>query len=321
MRSKLKIKQVLYTYQNEKFLKIQFSCQHEYYKGRVCKDLVFELSADSKKVLRKNNILYKENGQSLFIGQKKEGDSNKVLPKAALCPIFIQVRVINSRFWFVTDFSTFGKNYIPSKAKSPLIMHCEKGELVYKDVAKFSFQALNEQYDFLTNLSKDIFSILLVDLKELLTKTQDIFIKLKAPSFKLRYTVNLLKSKKTKLSSSKKLKIEDVLSERKELVECVTESANVLRLKVVQNGNGYILESKKTWSMRERNPHKNASFFKFEVDVEDGKKAKEGKAEVFLPFPNRINSALFKKKKKDKVIVVEQDVKLLRFGAKPSPRK
>ena len=71
--------------------------------------------------------------------------------------------------------------------------------------------------------------------------------------------------------------------------------------------------------MRQENLHQNSEFFKFEVEVDDSEKANENKAEVLLPFPSRIKPNLFKKE--DGMIILEQEVSLLRFSAKPGPKQ
>ncbi len=312
MQPKINLEQVLYNYQHDSFVKIQLSCQHEYYKERICKDVVLELTQTSKLLLQERKIYFKQMGNSLLIGQNKT--KLKGLKKK-LPLVVIQVKVVNPRFWLVTDFNAMDKNYVPFKSNLPLIMRCSDSAFILEKNHDI-YSALEKQHQELANLSKTTFCILLTDINKITLDTQEIPLKLKARAVKLRYIITPLA---TKANSSKKLNIEEVLVKQKALIEFRNKKKTGLKLNVTPKENSYILESENDWLLRQENISQNANFFKFEVDVKENKKAKEGKAEIFLPFPNRLTPSLFKKENGN--VIVEQNVNLLRFRAKPSPKK
>ena len=324
MNTRFKIESQISTYLSEDFFRVLISCHHNYYIDGVCMDLSFELTRASKDLLKANDIFFKENGPSLFVGRKKsriEGDEaiNSILFSSL--PIYVQLKVTNPRFWSVTDFALIKAPPNPFKSENPLIFRYEDKE----EISECSIEELSQEEKLQHNLGdlpKEIFGILIIDLKKIAKQKLDVKLKLEAPEIKLKYKVIPIISKEKKKKrngSEKRLNIDDVLVNKKILKECCLEKENRLELSVKNMDGFYLIESTKNWSMRQENPHQNPEFFKFEVEVEDSEKAKEGKADIFLPFPSRIKPNLFKKE--GEKTILEQKVSLLRFGAKPGPKK
>lgn len=319
MNPYLVINEELYTYQHDSFFKIELSCKHEYYTNGKCQDVSLELIETSKNMLKENGIFFKEKGCFILIGRKKTNQDhdevfNSILP--ILPNIFIQISVINSRFWMVTDFDILQKGFNPLKG-APFVFRYINNALICED--ENSFQLLKNVDENLKGLAKNIFGIIVLNLNQIKGKKEEIVLQMKALAVKLKYKITPIKNLRRKSIANKKLTIEDVLNVKKELTECMLENAIKLSVKPKKENKPYVLESKDKWEMRQENKHPTTNFFKFEVKIEDNEKVKEGIAEVFLPFPKRLNSSLFKKE--GKVKVIEQNISLLKFGAKPSPKK
>jgi hypothetical protein len=332
-RPHLEIEQRLITHEHESFLKVTLSCQHEYYKDGVCTDLALELTPASNAMLKAHGLLYKENGHSILIGRKKtnsdKGHSfDSVLP-AGFPKIVTVVKIINPRFLLVTDFDALSEGCNPTKAKAPLLF-CNKEEglscigadtTVLKALGKEHFTKVPKDKDEIPIFPKDVFAVVLLNLKQVSDKQASFYLELQAPAVRLRYHVAASKAERKIKPSATKLSITDVLSDGKELSKASTQQEKPIQLQVkhLPEDNLYVLESTGLWGMRQVNEQKTTNFFKFEVEVKNTQKAKEGKAEVFLPFPGRIRAQVLRKEGDIKVI--EQKVRLLRFSAKPSPVK
>jgi hypothetical protein len=318
MNTKLKIKTQIFTHLSDRFFRVHLSCKHSYYVDGKCTDLAFELTDTSKALLKANDIYFKENEHSLFIGRKKRDlkqDTSFNSTLTASLPVFIILKIKNRRFWSVTDFNLLKAPQDAFKAESPLVFRYKKGK---ETISECSNKALTDEEQELLqvkNFSKETFGVLVLDLQTIATDKTNIALKLEAPKIKLKYKVSAPKAKKAKTNGSKhKLTIEDVLANKKVLRECDLKQENRLELKAKKVEGFYLVESANDWPMRQENPHQNPGFFKFEVEIEDSDKANENKAEVLLPFPSKIKPNLFKKE--GDLIILEQDVSLFRFGAK-----
>ena len=248
MNTKLKIESQIYTHSNDRFLSVHFNCDHNYYIGGICTDLALELTKASKELLKANNIFIKENGHSLLIGRKKKSiEGNEVFNStlSSPLPIFIQLKVTNSRFWSVTDFNLLKASKNVFKLETPLIFQYEDKEEIMECSSKELTSEDQKKYD-LRNFPKEIFGILILDLNKVSKNKMNLKLKLEAPEVKLKYKV-IIPNGKTKKSNKtgKRLTIDDILGNKKVLRESSFKEENKLELTVKKIRDFYIVESVK----------------------------------------------------------------------------
>ena len=207
MNTRFKIESQISTYLSDDFFRTLVSCHHSYYIDGICTDLVFELTRASKDLLKANDLLFKENGTSIFVGRKKNNNARDKAINSSLCsslPIFIHLKVINSRFWSVTDFDLLKAPQNPFKLEAPLVFRYEGKE----EISECSIKELSPEEKLqhsVSELPKGIFGILIIDFKKISKQKLNIKLKLEAPEIKLKYKV-IPKEKKKKRNYSGKLR-------------------------------------------------------------------------------------------------------------------
>lgn len=269
-------------------LKVRIECRHPYYKGSVCPDLSFELPPDSKEMLQRHNILYKEKGHTLEFARKKKGvnDENFVtdLPNSS---IDILVRVNNPRFLLVTDFIATKKNPAESLLFDELNKN-EKNQLFFTSDGK---RKVVEKKDALKYGFPSPFAVLVINLNNI-TDAEEIVLPFEAKRVTLKYTLYLptkeiMDKKTTELFEELQLGLQEVIEDGD---NGITLSVHYKDEKVC------VLTSTDRWMFREENMNKNKGYLTFKM----------GAAYFFLPFPGRITSQTIKND------TIEQEVRLPR---------
>lgn len=320
MQSRLSIKQKLSTYKHADFLGIEIKCRHPYYKDAAKPELKFVLSNHSRYILRKYNLLFKEEGSKLRIGQiqnKKDSSSNPGdLPNTT---IRIGLEVTSPRFWMVTDlqqtFNTnkeFAENMPPfSKPNNRFIFTYDSAieNLSISSIIPLEkdFSKQNEHPSHAEELEfeklVDIFNsyqtskllgVLVLDLPYIL-QGNNLTFKLKAAKAILRFIIN--KAQKMRGGNKKNgLKLEHFFDRDIEIKESLPMSGDQPILLSSKDKELFQLESEETWELKENNPHQNPNFFKFEAEPrEDKSKAKQRKVEINRPAGNAFSHLTDKK--------------------------
>lgn len=157
-----------------------------------------------------------------------------------------------------------------------------------------------------------ILGVFFLDTRDLLDpEISDFLIKFEAKKVKLRYKILHKERIHHNSFSRERLRLKHIFTSDHPIVEYSKDETRGIELEVNRNADGdYELISRDYWKMTERNPHTNPGFFKFEVRLSNRNIKGKGKAELFLPFPRKINAIQIK----EDGSILHQDVKTLRFG-------